>query len=325
MALTQKKIRLKRFMRFLGLVLAALFLMFAYWYLSNQEPKYIRKLTQTRIDIPPQFLGEILGGQNGTLSKPLDVAANSSGKIYITDSGHDRIQVFSSTGSPLFTFGKSGKANGHFNFPNAIAIDDEDNVYVAEFKNNRIQVFDSKGKYLRTITSPNKALFEPLAMTFGNDKSLYVASRTGAIIIMSKTGKLIATFGTNGADVGQLSYPNGIDVDRHGNIIVSDSGNARIQIFDKKGQVLKLLQQPQFKVSVPRGVTVDDKDRLYVVDIFQHKVVVYDKDYKYLFEIGGRGLEKDKGKFNFPNGIGWKDDKVYITDRENNRVQVFNY
>lgn len=323
MALSQKKMRIRSFMRFLGIVLTVVFFLVAYWYISNRPPLILQKGIKRQTDIAPKFLGNILGGLNGTLSKPLDIAVNAQGKIYITDSNNDRIQVFSPTGSPLFNFGTTGKGKGNFTFPNCIAIDDENNIYVGEFKINRIQVFNSSGKYIRTINSPKEILLEPLAITFGNDKRLYVASRNGVIIVMDKAGQLLAKFGTNGTRDGQLSYPNGIAVDRHGNILVSDSGNDRIQVFDQNGKVLRVFGKPDFKVAVPRGIAIDNKDRIYVVDIFGHKVVVYDKEFKYLFEFGSRGLEN--GQFNFPNGVEADENKVYVTDRENNRVQAYNY
>lgn len=310
-------------MRFLGLVLTVLFFMFAYWYLSSRPPLYLQKMFKPPINVSPKFLGNILGGYNGALAKPLDVVTNSKGKIYITDSNNDRIQVFSANGNPLFSFGSSGKGKGQFVYPNCLAVDDQDNVYVGEFKNNRIQVFDPSGKYLKSIKSPKNILLEPLAMTIGSDKRLYVANRSGVIINMDTSGNIISTFAKNGAGPGELSYPNGITTDRRGYILVSDSGNARIQVFDSNGKVIKIFQRPDFKLAVPRGIAVDNKDRIYVVDIFGHKVVVYDNNFKYLFEFGTRGL--DNSQFNFPNGIHCDGNKVYVTDRENNRVQVFNY
>lgn len=284
---------------------------------------YLQKVIKPPINVAPAFLGNILGGYSGNLSKPLDVVTNSNGKIYVTDSNNDRIQVFAPNGSPLFDFGTSGNGKGQLIYPNCITVDDLDNIYVGELRNNRIQVFNGSGKFLRTINSPKNILFEPLAITFGSDKRLYVANRNGVIIVMESSGRYIATFGTNGSGIGQLSYPNGITTDRHGNILVSDSGNDRIQVFDRTGKPIRVFAKPEFKVAVPRGIAVDDKDRIYVVDIFAHKVSVYDSDFKYLFEIGNRGI--DNGQFNFPNGVHADNNNVYVTDRENNRVEVFNY
>ena len=323
MALTYKKIKVRRFMRFLGLVFTVLFFVFAYWYLASRPPVILQNIIKPPVDIAPKFLGNILGGFHGTLAKPLDVVANSKGKIYVADSNNDRIQVFSPSGGPLFDFGSTGTGMGEFTYPNCLAVDGNDDIYVGEFKNNRIQVFTSAGKYLRSIKSPKNMLLEPLAMTFWNNNRLYVTNRNGVIIIMDRSGNVFTSIGASSNEKEHLSYPNGIAVDRNGNIIVSDSGNARLMVYNGLGKLTKIIAQPDLRAAVPRGITIDDKNRIYVVDIFGHKVVVYDSDFKFLFEFAKRGL--DDGQLNFPNGIQYENNKIYVTDRENNRVVVFNY
>jgi len=323
MALTEKKVKVRRLMRFLGIVFTMMFLGFSYWFLATRPPVFLQKIIKPSAGLPPKFLGNILGGFNGTLSKPLDVVANSKGKVYVADSNNDRIQVFSPTGAPLFDFGSTGTGMGEFTYPNCLAVDENDDIYVGEFKNNRIQVFTSAGKYLRSIKSPKNLLLEPLAMTFWKNNRLYVANRNGAIIVMDRSGNIFTTIGTGKSQKEHMSYPNGIAVDLYGNIIVSDSGNDRLMVFNGLGTLIKTIAQPDIKVAVPRGITIDDKNRIYIVDIFGHKVVVYDSDFKFLFEFGKRGLEN--GQLNFPNGIQYNDNKVYVTDRENNRIVVFTY
>jgi hypothetical protein len=62
------------------------------------------------------------------------------------------------------------------------------------------------------------------------------------------------------------------------------------------------------------------------VDTFAHAVHVYRAAEKieFLFSFGGPGL--GDGEFNFPNGFAAANTgRLYITDRENNRVQVWGY
>lgn len=79
-----------------------------------------------------RFYGDFRGG----------LAVGSNGDVYVSDSDNHRIQVFSSAGVFLKTFGSLGKGNGQFNNPTALAFDPLNHeLYVADSGNNRIQRF----------------------------------------------------------------------------------------------------------------------------------------------------------------------------------------
>lgn len=46
-----------------------------------------------------------------------------------------------------------------------------------------------------------------------------------------------------GTDEGQFKFPRGIAVDDQGYIIVGDSGNNRVQIFNPDGSFLKVIKK----------------------------------------------------------------------------------
>jgi sugar lactone lactonase YvrE len=81
---------------------------------------------------------------------------------------------------------------------------------------------------------------------------------------------------------------------------------------------------------MPRGAAVDDSGRLYVVDTSDHNVKVYNvgnSNSQTPAFIGLFGTEGQlDGTFEFPNGIATDTRAhIYVTDRENNRVQVWGY
>jgi tripartite motif-containing protein 71 len=81
------------------------------------------------------------GSENGQFNSPAGIAIDSSGNVYVADSGNNRIQKFTSDGTFITAWGSEGKGNGQFDSPAGIAIDSSNNVYVADFFNKRIQVF----------------------------------------------------------------------------------------------------------------------------------------------------------------------------------------
>jgi len=86
-------------------------------------------------------------GQHGTgpgeFDLPYAIAIGPSGKIYVADSGNDRIQIFTADHQWILTFGETGTGPGQMDLPWGIAIDSNENVFVADAKNDRIEKFSA--------------------------------------------------------------------------------------------------------------------------------------------------------------------------------------
>ncbi|MFI4912812.1 MAG: 6-bladed beta-propeller [Sedimentisphaeraceae bacterium JB056] len=72
----------------------------------------------------------------------------------------------------------------------------------------------------------------------------------------------------------------------------------------------------------PTDIAVADNGDIYIADGYGNsRVVCLDKDGKYLFEWGKEG--NGEGEFKYPHNIIIHDDLVYVADRANKRIQVF--
>lgn len=139
-----------------------------------------------------------------------------------------------------------------------------------------------------------------------------------------KTGAFLTRFGGKGETESNLEKPEGIAVDGDGNVFVADYTTGFIVKYDAgfkhvltfsgygpgKGQNMK----SEFMEFLG--------DRLYMADAGNHRVDVFDVSGRFLFDLGGAGLEA--GQLNSPEAakIG-KDGNVYVADLRNDRVQVF--
>ncbi len=116
--------------------------------LFGDPPPYPDEIQNPHI-VPPQLQFGIFGTQPGELNEPAGICVSAAGEIYIADTFNHRIQVFSTSGQLLRTWGKAGSSPGQFVAPRAIAVSLKDEVFVADTGNDRIQVFDTVGTLLR--------------------------------------------------------------------------------------------------------------------------------------------------------------------------------
>ncbi|MCH7562373.1 MAG: hypothetical protein IH968_01000 [Gemmatimonadetes bacterium] len=91
-----------------------------------------------------------------TFRKPSDVLVAPNGDIFVAD-GHDaggnnRIVKFSSDGTFIKEWGRTGSEAGEFRDPHALAMDSQGRLFVGDRANSRIQIFDQDGNHLATWT-----------------------------------------------------------------------------------------------------------------------------------------------------------------------------
>jgi DNA-binding beta-propeller fold protein YncE len=104
-------------------------------------------------------------------------------------------------------------------------------------------------------------------------------------------------------------------------IFVSDSVAQEVLVFSQEGELINKLGTEKLKRPTGLGV-IRDLNRLYVVDTVKSKIFIYDtKNYKLIKSFGRRG--DTAGEFNYPIEIAVKNNKVYITDSMNFRIQIF--
>jgi DNA-binding beta-propeller fold protein YncE len=96
-------------------------------------------------------------GKKHSLTTPGDfggatnVAVDSDGNIYVTDTMNSRVEIFDAEGNFISTFGKAGDGPGYFFRPKGIAVDSDGHIWVADQYQDRLQVFNREGQLLTYI------------------------------------------------------------------------------------------------------------------------------------------------------------------------------
>jgi len=138
--------------------------------------------------------------------------------------------------------------------------------------------------------------------------------------------QFLKKFGGKGNEDGQLTSPHSIDIDKEGNVYVTDTGNDRIQKYDLDGKfILKWGFEDtggQGAKRTPHQLTVDSDGYVYLTDKNAHQILKFDENGKFIQSYGSKG--STEGKFLEPHGIVFdSNNTMYVTDMKNSRVQVF--
>ena len=166
----------------------------------------------------------------------------------------------------------------------AVAVDSRDDVYVFNRGGHPIIVYDREGRFLR---SWGESVFSsPHGVTIGPDDSVYCADNgDNTVRKFTGDGKLLMTLGVKGSSYAPMSG----------------------EPFNK-----------------PTHLAVDPRNGdLYVSDGYGNaRVHKYSPDGRLLFSWGESGT--GPGQFNIVHNIDTdRDGNVYVADRENRRIQVF--
>ena len=120
-----------------------------------------------------------------------------------------------------------------------------------------------------------------------------------------------------------LSAPYGIAYNSREEMIVSEYSGHRVSIFEIRGQgkiqTFGSYGESPHKMIAPAGVATDDADNIYVSSC--HKLQKFTSSGELMKCTGEKG--KNEGEFDDPRGLTLYDNEVYVCDRNNHRIQVF--
>jgi sugar lactone lactonase YvrE len=250
------------------------------------------------------------------LCTPAGVAVDSSGNLYIGDTGNHRVRkvavggtisTVAGTGTASYSGDGSPAASAQLNYPTGVAVDSSGNLYIADEFNHRI----------RKVTPG------------------------GTISTVAGTGTAGYSGDGSPATSAQLNYPYGVAVDSNGNLYIADDGNHRIREVASGGTISTVAgtgtagysgdggQATSAKLYSPTGVAVDSSGNLYIADHQNNRVrkVATDGTISTVAGTGTAGYSGDGGsatsaQLDYPTGVAVDSSgNLYVGDFYNNRVR----
>jgi DNA-binding beta-propeller fold protein YncE len=157
------------------------------------------------------------------------IAVGPGGKVYVSDSGNARIEIFSPTGTFLRKMGAFGTGNGQFILPYDLATDASGNVYVADERLSTVSKLSPDGRPLwqvggNTTSAPD--LQGEIHLTSRDSHGRLVASSDSqqAIVYVDSAGHEVDSFHTTGDFREPGVGPCDVTVDGAGYTFVTSCG-----------------------------------------------------------------------------------------------------
>lgn len=327
------------------------------------------------------YLGDGGPAVFSSLNRPDGIAFDQIGNIIIVDVGNRRIRKISKTTGIITTIsgngisgygfgygGDGGKANlSTLANPVSTVLDSAKNIYIADYLNNRIRKISSATGNITTVAgngikgysgdlglATNASLNGPADIALdaignlyiaedGNNKIRKVNASTG--IITTIAGSDSAGFSGDGgpAKTARLSGPNGLAIDKSGNLFISDHNNNRVRkVTSTTGVISTVAGNGNAEYSgdngdaimaglqSPSGLLIDHDGNLIIADAGNNrirKVNTISNTITTICGTGEAGFGGDDGsslyaKLNSPTGLSIdQSGSIYIADYNNDRVR----
>jgi DNA-binding beta-propeller fold protein YncE len=164
-------------------------------------------------------------------------------------------------------------------------------------------------------------LSDPRGIAVDGTGAIYVSdAERDRILVFGEAGEARFEFGLYGSAPGSFMDPWGLAFDaRRDRLYVADSGNARVQVFDRLG--VSLASWPLEEGSRPAGLAVDDAGRVWVADPGTNRILAFDHEGRLLVAApSGEGFGPFRGPLDVAAGAG---NLVIVADSGSGRVGVF--
>lgn len=263
-------------------------------------------------------------GTSGAVSSPEGISVDSSGALYVADSGDKAVKKLAPSGRTLATWPVE-------RFPNTVAVTRSGDVYVGSTQGSTsvVQVFSPQGAVLHewTVTgrTDNQALSRAGALSLAvvGDGNVYVGELDAERVQeFTPDGRLLETIQeAPGTPVQDFLFPWAIALNPAGHLWVSERGFDQIVEYGAGGKEIGSITVrgiPNGYSSWATAMSFDPNGQLWAV--IGTWVVKLSADGKIVTSWTASGVTP--GTFLAPAGIATDAaGRVYVTDRWNNWIQ----
>lgn len=263
----------------------------------------------------------IEGSNDGEFQTVGGYDIDSSGNIYITDKGNNRIQKFDPSGNFISKYGSDGTDDGEFSSPTSLLIDSNNNIFVIDSENNRVQKFDSSFNFITKFSTTYNNISTTAFLKNDTFNNIYIIdSSWRRIEKYDQNGNLITKYTKYNCDVEWVDIAD-VVISPSGNMYVADYSGSCIHIYDSSGdQISKFgsIGENDGQFNAPQGITIDKTGNVYVADTVNRTIQKFDASGNFL------GIfKKNNPNYTYFTWIdGDFESPIFITIDSNNYVYI---
>ena len=206
--------------------------------------------------------------------------------------------------------------------------DERDRVTV-EIKNEQerecvtqVKIDDNKnGIYKITYFPIVQGTFKLLVKVNGE----HISCSPFTVILKPFQVKPVLSFGKEGSGDGMFKYPYGVAVSDGDEIVVADSSNHRVQVFDSNGTFLRSFGhkgENAGEFNRPFGIATDKDTKIFVAERKNHRVQIFSGEGRHLGSFGGEGSLDSQ--LSGPWGLSLDSTgNVIVADSDNKLIKIF--
>jgi peptidylamidoglycolate lyase len=197
------------------------------------------------------------------------ITADGKGQVVVLVRTAPYFRVLSRDGAFVKAFGDDGL----FESAHSVTIDAQGSLWVTDSAAHVVHKFSPDGRLLMTLgkkgvagDNASRDLFnQPNHVALARNGDIYVSDGyvNARVVHFAKDGQFIRIIGgVKGSQPGQLQLPHGVALDSRGRILINDSDNQRVSVFDKDGKFVEAWPYPS-----RGGIAVAADDTVYISDV----------------------------------------------------------
>jgi DNA-binding beta-propeller fold protein YncE len=278
--------------------------------------EYNRKGLRTRL-----FGAE---GVGNSLLRPVALAEDAEGKIYIVDADAAEVFIYELEGSSYSLTTSFGKKE--LVAPSGIAIWN-DEILVADGGLGRICRYNESLEFIDTLDVENLERPGQLKVNPLTNDLFIVDTPNHYVVSINSTGQITGHLQHKQTGDQLLGSPMAVDFTADGNIVVLDGLSRRVEIFGsdyKYQRGFGVYDRVPGSFSSPKGLAIASDGVVFISDAAFGNIQIFDLSGALLYFFGEIG--KEAGEFLLPGSLLLNgDDKLFVMDQFNSRIQIFQY
>ena len=197
------------------------------------------------------------------------ITADGKGNVVVLVRTAPYFRVFTRDGRFVKAFGEDGL----FESAHSVTVDAQGFLWVTDSAAHVVHKFGPDGHLLMTLgkkgvagDNASRDLFnQPNHVAVAPSGDIYVSDgyQNARVVQFSSNGQFVRIIGgVKGSQPGQLQLPHGVALDSRGRILINDSDNQRVSVFDKDARFVETWPYPS-----RGGIAVASDDTVYISDV----------------------------------------------------------